>query len=295
MVLGKKKFLVFGATGRTGEEIVKDLTSRGHEVTICVRNIQKAKKLFNDINNLKIVEFQNLDQLKLLINDEKADYIVSSVAFNSHDFSTFYNDQFFFNAKIIQAAKESGHDAVFIFISSLGIERPTMYMSRFIENIRPNALFYKNMIEILIRTSGMKYIIVRPGKLEENNNKIHNINIGQGDKLAGMISFTTVAYVLSVLIHNETQILNITVDAAASKPMLSMPVSKEGLVDKMNNLRPDNDKPNLIHNHSSPAKYFFSTNLPLKLILAGLTMKLISFGIRRSRKINFIKKYLFKN
>ena len=48
-------FLVTGATGRTSAGVVRHLRAAGEEVRVLVRDVDKAKKTFEDLDGVEIV------------------------------------------------------------------------------------------------------------------------------------------------------------------------------------------------------------------------------------------------
>ena len=49
-------FLVTGATGRTSAGVVRQLRAAGEEVRVLVRDRDKAKRTFDDLNGIEIVD-----------------------------------------------------------------------------------------------------------------------------------------------------------------------------------------------------------------------------------------------
>ena len=281
----RQLFLIFGASGKTGEAIVKELINRDNRVVICVRNKEKAENLFYDIKDkLDIIELKNfidINNLKDLIKRINPDYVISSLGFNSDDFNTFYNDQFFANALIIKSSMENGIKN-FIFISTLFLERPTIYMSKFIENRRPNALFYKSLIEILIKRSGMRYIIIRPGKLEDIGDGPVDTNIGQGDKVLWTTTHKTVAFILAEVLKLNN-LNKCTLEIAGLPYMLNNSFDRDKL-SRLNELKNDKEE-YIIRNYNGSARYFYGHNTALKFMTLGCVFKLVGYIIKRRFRV----------
>ena len=53
------KIVLYGATGNSGQRILQELTTRGHEVTAVARNITKlsptVKAVSDDLNNVDVI------------------------------------------------------------------------------------------------------------------------------------------------------------------------------------------------------------------------------------------------
>ena len=52
-----KRILISGATGLIGAALVKKFTAEGHSVVAAVRNVEKARKMFDGLANVEIAEW----------------------------------------------------------------------------------------------------------------------------------------------------------------------------------------------------------------------------------------------
>lgn len=208
----RKKFVVItGATGRLGYHIVRDFVNQGYEVRILCRSIPKAKTLFLDI--LEKIELMELDFSKeipvsnheifnraffislkqtpvthVVLTSGSAGYIdrhqTKIVDFKCHKF-------------LIDSAKNVASIEKFIYISTMAITRPWSYVSIFLNLYIKNVMYWKLETENYLRTSGLNFVIIRPGGLlNEKESKVSAITIAQGDKDMGLIERASVAKVV---------------------------------------------------------------------------------------------------
>lgn len=278
-------YYIFGATGKTGQEITRELYKRGCKVVACVRNKDKANEIYKDINDsVDIVEI-NEENIKVYLttafSQNKKNVIISTLAYNATDneidMSKMYKDQYYNNAVLIKIAKELSAEK-FIFLSTLFIDRPYSWRARNIEYIRPKALFYKNLVEVMLRSSGLKYVIIRPGKLEDKGSAPTETNIEQGDKIFFMITRKTLGYIVADAITNTKD--NTTFEAAGFPYMLNKPLDKEKLKSKLEQFTSDENNNYLIRNYQGSSRSFYAHNTALKLFTFGITLKLFSYILK---------------
>lgn len=80
-----KKITVFGATGMLGQPVVKELLEAGFNVTVMVRNLEKARKLL--LENVKLLEgdLKNKLDIENALQDAEGIYLNLSVKQNSKE------------------------------------------------------------------------------------------------------------------------------------------------------------------------------------------------------------------
>lgn len=157
------KVFVAGATGQTGRRIVNELVQREIEVCALVRDEEKAKEILP-----KEVEFVVGDVLK---PDSFAEdlakcntLICATGATPGWNLSVFYKVDYEGSKKLIDLAKQQNIEK-FIFVTS-------MCVSQFFHplNLFGLVLFWKKQAEKYLIESGLKYTIVRPGGLKNEDN-----------------------------------------------------------------------------------------------------------------------------
>lgn len=176
-----KKYLIAGATGKTGQIIVRKLLDRGLRPRIFVRNQDLAKNLFGDQVDVYIGDVRQPDSLSPAV--EGVDTVISAIGTRTPvgkncpkrvDYEGIAN--------LVQAAKTYNVDR-FILISSISVTHTNHPMNCF-----GKILEWKLKGENTLRKSGLSYAIIRPGGLVDTSD-IHKLFIvDQGDKLLGTIS-----------------------------------------------------------------------------------------------------------
>ena len=86
------KITVFGATGMIGKPVVQEMLNAGFEVTVMVRDIEKAKMTF--LGNIILVQgnLNNLTDIKSAIEDSEGIYISLSILPSSKE-NDFHSEQ----------------------------------------------------------------------------------------------------------------------------------------------------------------------------------------------------------
>ena len=142
-----KRILVTGATGNIGFELINFLNLRdtNNEVIAGVRNIEKAKKQFDNFPNLtfKYFDFENFASFDSAL--EKVDSVFLLRPPHISDIEKF--------RPLISKIKEKGVQEV-LFLSVQGAEK---------SKVIPH-----NKIERLILENGLNYIFLRPSYFMQN-------------------------------------------------------------------------------------------------------------------------------
>ena len=175
-----KKAILFGATGNLGKEIAKQLVNQGYELTVVVRNEQKAKTLTHVTSKYIVADVCNKSTLKNIF--DKQDIVVSalgkSVSPNDKSIPTFKQVDYDGNKNILDEAIKAGIKK-FVYISAFNSEK-YLHLEYF--------KVHQDFSELLIK-SGIDYSIVKPPAIFsafidmiEMAKKGQLVNIGQGDK-----------------------------------------------------------------------------------------------------------------
>jgi len=210
-----EKFLIIGATGGSGKELVNELLKNNKKVAIVVRNVSKAKSVFKENYEKleRIVEFElgNIqlrgDQ-EIQINEELlkvvewCDVLISSIG------STYGSDpqkcDYFATVEMINHCEKSNFkNKPFIYISTLCITRPHKGISIMLNCILPFVMGWKALAENRLRQSSLNYFIVRPGGLNDKINK-KTIKVSQGDTVNGYVSRNNLARFIINSLNNES-------------------------------------------------------------------------------------------
>jgi uncharacterized protein YbjT (DUF2867 family) len=200
-----KKAILFGATGNLGKEIAKELVNQGYELTVIVRNEQKAKSLTHITSKYIIADVCNKLTLEGIL--EKQDIVVSSlgksVSPNDKSKPTFKQVDYDANKNILDEALKSGIKK-FVYISAFHSER-YLHLEYF--------KVHHDFSELLIK-SGIDYSIIKPPAIFsafidmiEMAKKGQLVNIGESDKKTNPIYEGDLAKITVDAINKQNSII----------------------------------------------------------------------------------------
>jgi len=175
-----KKILLFGATGNLGKEIAKEIILQGYDLTVVVRNENKADQIKNITNKYVLADITDPQSLTDICKDY--DIVISSlgksVSPNENSKPSFSDIDLIANSNILDEAKKTDVKK-FVYISAFHSEK---YLH--LEYFR----VHHELAERL-KKSGINYSIIKPpaifsGFLDmiEMAKKGQLFNIGKGDK-----------------------------------------------------------------------------------------------------------------
>ena len=199
-----KKVVLFGATGNLGNEIAKELIKQGYELTVVVRNEQKAKTLSHITSKYIIADVCNKSTLENIF--DKQDIVVSalgkSVSPNDKSKPTFKQVDYDANKNILDQSIKAGIKK-FVYMSAFHSEK---YLH--LEYFKVHHDFSE-----LLKKSGIDYSIVKPPAIFsafidmiEMAKKGQLINIGKGDKKTNPIYEGDLAKVTVEAINKQNSI-----------------------------------------------------------------------------------------
>lgn len=157
------KALVAGATGQTGQYIVKQLVQKDISVKALVRDLEKAREMLPSEAELVVGDVLKPETLKAAIKD--CDLLLCATgASPSLDPTGPYQVDFQGTKNLVEAAKQEDIKH-FVIVSSLCV-------SKFFHplNLFWLILYWKKQAEAYIQQSGLTYTIVRPGGLKNEDN-----------------------------------------------------------------------------------------------------------------------------
>lgn len=246
-------FVVLGAKGGTGAEIVKRLSEKSHkavsEIRCLVRNPSKVPKdLFPADNRIKLIQGDVTKIGTLLEPFKNATAVIFAAqgAFGGYKQVCSVDRD---GVKIVaDAAKETGVDRVVLLSSMLTHPRNRFVLTRILLNTVITGLFHKKgMMDIkfegenLLRNSGQAYTIVRPGHLYDGDHRTSEIGTGQNDRwiLKGRKSTRAdvADFLIAAAVNRKAK--NATIEIASKKNYKSgtAPEISDTLFDE---LKPDN-------------------------------------------------------
>jgi len=161
------KAFVAGATGGTGQWIVRELVERGIPVVALVRNLEKGQQLLPAAAQLVVGDILQPSSFVGAIAD--CDVILCATgAAPGFDPTAPYKVDYEGTKNLVNIAKAQGIDH-FVFVSSLCTSQLFHPL-----NLFWLILVWKKQAEDYLRQSGINYTIVRPGGLknEDNTNPI---------------------------------------------------------------------------------------------------------------------------
>ncbi|AQX54419.1 NAD(P)-binding oxidoreductase [Priestia flexa] len=150
------KFVVFGASGRTGQAFVNQALEEGHFVTAFVRT---PDKLTITNSNLHIIEGNVTDSFQVAHAITGHDAVVSCLGTDGLGPSTFLEEA---TSTIIKAMQEQGLHRI-LYTASAGIEGEIPGMTGWLaQNILKNPLRDHLKAVQLLKTSNLHWTVARP-------------------------------------------------------------------------------------------------------------------------------------
>jgi uncharacterized protein YbjT (DUF2867 family) len=202
--------LVVGATGRTGEWVVKSLQHHHIDYHLFVRSGEKALELFGPeiIDKLTVGSIEHPLEIKAALSH--ADAVICTIGGKVTDPqspppSAIDRDGV---KRVATLAKEHGIKQ-FILISSLGVTKPDHPLNKY-GQVLTMKLEGEDEVRRLYSEPGYSYTILRPGGLLDGPPMMHAMIFDTGDKIAtGIIDRSDVAEVAVISLftpeaHNLT-------------------------------------------------------------------------------------------
>lgn len=229
-----KKVILFGPTGNLGKEIAKELVKQGYDLTVVVRNEQKANTLAHITPKYIIADVCNKSTLVNIL--DKQDIVISalgkSVSPNDRSKHSFKQVDYDANRNILEQAIKSGIKK-FIYISAFNSEK-YLHLEYF--------KVHHDFSELLIK-SGIDYSIVKPPAIFsafidmiEMAKKGQLVNIGQGDKKTNPIYEGDLAKITIDSINQQNSIIEAGGKTIYTRKQLNEIVQNE--VDRQKRIRP---------------------------------------------------------
>eukprot|EP01023_Acetabularia_acetabulum_P028502 TRINITY_DN26906_c0_g2_i2.p1 TRINITY_DN26906_c0_g2~~TRINITY_DN26906_c0_g2_i2.p1 ORF type:complete len:283 (+),score=41.95 TRINITY_DN26906_c0_g2_i2:149-997(+) len=160
---------VAGATGGTGQLIVKKLTQKGLKVKAFVRKVERAQELFGNLDNVEIRQMDFREESKANIQDQLkgVDAVcccMGTTAFPSNRWNGGNGPRpsDFLSVKNLVDGTPANIKR-FALVTSVGVTRQTEFPYCILNWF--GVLKYKRAAEILLTSSGLEYTIIRPARL----------------------------------------------------------------------------------------------------------------------------------
>jgi uncharacterized protein YbjT (DUF2867 family) len=168
--------LVVGATGGTGQQVVKQAQAKGYTVRAVVRDESKARDLLGGAVQYVVADVRQPASLLPAFKD--VDYVVSAIGSNSRR-DPQNKPEFIDYGGVKTLAEQAKRAGVrhFVLVSSMGVTDPDHMLNKVLDNI----LVWKLKGEDALRASGVSYTVVRPGGLTDDAGGQFAVRTMQGD------------------------------------------------------------------------------------------------------------------
>jgi len=157
------KAFVAGATGQTGQRIVKELVTRGIPVRALVRDLAAARSILPTEAELVVGDVLDPTTLASAIGDSTV-VLCATGAKPGFDPTAPYKVDYEGTKNLVEAAKAKQIEQ-FVFVSSLCTSKLLHPLNLFFL-----ILVWKKQAEEYLQKSGLTYTIVRPGGLKNEDN-----------------------------------------------------------------------------------------------------------------------------
>ncbi|MDJ0557305.1 MAG: SDR family oxidoreductase [Microcoleaceae cyanobacterium MO_207.B10] len=207
------KAFVAGATGQTGRRIVEQLVQKNIPVRALVRNLETATEILPPEAELFVGDVLNLTSLSNAIGDCTV-VLCATGAAPSFDITGPYQVDYIGTKNLVDVAKQKGIEH-FVLVSSLCVSKLFHPL-----NLFWLILFWKKQAEEYIQKSGMKYTIVRPGGLKNEDDQFPIVMKSADHLFDGSIPRSKVAQVCLEALDQpaaSNKILEIVTRAEASE------------------------------------------------------------------------------
>lgn len=162
------KIAIFGSTGKTGIELVKQALEHGHEVTVMVRDPKRLPTFAKEIR-VFTGDFTNLDVVKSTI--EGQDVVICTLG--SRELYKNIGLITFGTRVIIEAMQEVGVKRL-VVMSSMGIGESwhnlPLFTKALFKLFMPAAREDHEAQELAVKSSGLDWTIIRPSGLTNDPN-----------------------------------------------------------------------------------------------------------------------------
>jgi len=201
----EKRIIIFGATGGTGKELIKQALVNGNKVTAFARTPEKLELSYK---NLKTIKGDVLKYDDVFNAVDKQDVVFCNLGMPASDKSTLRKDG---TTNIVKAMNEKGIKR-FICQTSLGFGDskavlPWHMKYLIVPFILKNAFKDHELQESVIVNSDLDWTIVRPGNMTNGKlTKIYKHGFEPNEKIKLKVSRADVAHFMLSQIENNQNI-----------------------------------------------------------------------------------------
>lgn len=181
--------LVAGATGGTGQQVVRELKAAGYTVRALVRDPVAARGVLGDGVEYAQGDVRNRESLDAALKGVR--YAISAIGATRKDPANGPEFVDFQGVRNLAEAAAAAKLDQLVVVSSAGVTREDHPLNKMFDNV----LIWKGRGEQAVRASGVPYTIVRPGGLTDKPGGQAGVRLEQGDKGTGFIPRADVARV----------------------------------------------------------------------------------------------------
>ncbi|MBL8202235.1 MAG: SDR family oxidoreductase [Chromatiales bacterium] len=181
--------LVAGATGGTGQQVVRELIAAGYRVRALVRDEAGARAVLGDGVEYATGDVRQRATLDAALKDAR--FAIAAVGATRKDPANGPEFVDFQGIRNLADAAAAARLDQLVVVSSAGVTREDHPLNRMFDNV----LIWKGRGEDAVRASGVAYTIVRPGGLTDKPGGQSGVRLEQGDKGTGFIPRGDVARV----------------------------------------------------------------------------------------------------
>jgi uncharacterized protein YbjT (DUF2867 family) len=179
-----RKVLVAGATGQTGQLIVRELLAGGYEVRALVRDTAKARQILGD--RVELVQGDVKEPATLGAAFAGTDAVISAVGARGAKGPDRPEAIDYEGVRNLVDAAVTARSRQFVLVSSRSVTQPDNPLNKLFGNV----LIWKLKGEDALRASGVPYTVVRPGGLTNGPGGDKDVVFEQGDTVRAQTTIT---------------------------------------------------------------------------------------------------------
>ena len=169
------RVLVAGATGGTGQHIVKDLITQGYTVRAFVRDLERAQEKLGTGIEYAVGDVKDRASIDAAMDD--VDAVISAIGAVRGDPANTPEAVDYGGSKNLAEAAAAAGAKQFVMVSSAGVTQEDHFLNKMFLNV----LNWKFKGEEALRNSGVPYTIIRPGGLLNEPPGTKELIFKQGD------------------------------------------------------------------------------------------------------------------
>lgn len=181
---GPRTVLVAGATGQTGQLIVRELLASGYQVRALVRDTAKARQTLGE--QVELVQGDIKDPATLAAAFAGTDAVISAVGARGAKGPDRPEAIDYQGVKNLVDAAVAARSQQFVLVSSRSVTQPDNALNKLFGNV----LIWKLKGEDALRASGVPYTVVRPGGLTNGPGGDKEVVFEQGDTVSAQTTIT---------------------------------------------------------------------------------------------------------